>query len=280
MPDHIIAKVNNIRAKEKQGRTFRFLNRQAQPYEWTGLLEEDEAAPYPNLSAEPPGVELEHEEAKFTAITKEDEPDFWAFAVAALDNAGIDPDVRIPAANNYINNNAVQQGPAFIEADQDKIVYEITFDLPDAGLAPDQNTIPAGANEFGPNTHLSIKSSHHASPEQRQYQQQSCRSVVGHEPYDSYAPRIAFLQQGEICACRSGLDAAELMQMLKEERMHATTSSQMDLEPEVDCTQHIANPELMIKSEDKMKVWGYLIPVQPKARTEKIWRTGSDRSKG
>jgi hypothetical protein len=29
MPDHIIAKVNNIRAKEKQGKTFCFLNQQA-----------------------------------------------------------------------------------------------------------------------------------------------------------------------------------------------------------------------------------------------------------
>jgi hypothetical protein len=33
MPDHIIAKVNNIGAREKQGRTFRFLNQQVQPYE-------------------------------------------------------------------------------------------------------------------------------------------------------------------------------------------------------------------------------------------------------
>jgi hypothetical protein len=262
MPDCIIAKVNNIGAKEKQGRTFRFLNQQAQPYEWTdevpednlefqGLLEEEEAAPYPDLSAEPPGVELEHEEAKFTTITKEDKPDFWALATAALDNAGIDPNVRIQAASNHINNNADQQGLAFVEANQDKIVYEITFDLPGAGLAPRQNTIPAGADEFGSNTHLSIESSHHASPEQRRYPEQSCRSVVGHEPYDLYAPRIAFLQQGEIRACRSVLDAAELTRMLKEERMHATMSSQIDLELEVDCMQHIADPELMTKSRDK-----------------------------
>jgi hypothetical protein len=168
MPDRISAKVNNIGAKEKQGRTFRFLNQQVQPYEWTdevsednaefqGLLEEKEAVPYPDLSAEPPGVELEREEAKFTAITKEDEPDFRALAAAALGNAGIDPDMRIRAANNYIDNNAEQQGPAFIEANQDKIVYEITFDLPDSDLAPGQNTIPAGADEFGSNTHSSIK---------------------------------------------------------------------------------------------------------------------------
>jgi hypothetical protein len=47
--------------------------------------------------------------------------------------------------------------------------------------------------------------------------------------------------------------------MLKEERMHATTSSQMDLEPEVDCTQHIADPELMAESKNKIEVWGYLM---------------------
>jgi hypothetical protein len=196
MPDRIIAKVNNIGAKEKQGRTFRFLNRLVQPYEWTdevpeddaefqGLLEEEEATPYPNLSTEPPGVELEREEAKFTAITKEDEPSFWALAAAALDNARIDPYVRIRATNNYIDNDAEQRGPAFIEANQDRIVYEITFDLPDAGLAPGQNTIPDGADKFGSDTSSSIESSHHASPEQRQYPQQSCRSVDGHEPYDS-----------------------------------------------------------------------------------------------
>jgi hypothetical protein len=227
MLDRIIAKVNNIGAKEKQGRTFCFLNQQAQPYEWTdevpedyvefqGLLEEEEAAPYLNLSAEPPGVELERKEAKFTAITNEDKSDFWALAAAALNNAGIDPNVRIRAASNHIDNNANQQGPALVEASQDEIVYEIFFDLPDAGLAPRQNTIPAGANKFGSNTHLSIESLHHASPEQRQYPQQSCRSVVGHEPYDLYAPRVAFLQQGEIRARRSVLDAAELTQMSKE----------------------------------------------------------------
>jgi hypothetical protein len=47
--------------------------------------------------------------------------------------------------------------------------------------------------------------------------------------------------------------------MSNEERMHATTSSQMDLELEVDCTQHIADPELMTESEDKMKIWEYLM---------------------
>jgi hypothetical protein len=203
-------------------------------------------------------VELECEEADFNAITEEEEPDFRALAAAARDNAGIIPDVRIRAANNNISVNAKPQGPAIVEADQDKIVYEITFDLPDAGLAPGQNAVPAGAGKFGSKTHFSIASLHE-SPEQRQYPQRSCRSVVGHEPYDSYAPRITFLQQGEVRARRSVFHTMEFMQMSKEERMHATTSLQINLEPEVNCTQHITDPELVTESKDEMKVWGYLM---------------------
>jgi hypothetical protein len=51
----------------------------------------------------------------------------------------------------------------------------------------------------------------------------------------------------------------EFMQMSKEERMHATTSLQINSEPKVDCTQHITDPELVTESQDKMKVWGYLM---------------------
>jgi hypothetical protein len=179
-------------------------------------------------------------------------------AAAALNNAGIDPDVQIRAANNNIGVNAKPWGPAIVKADKDEIVYEITFDLPDADLEPGQNVVPAGADKFGSKTQSSIASSHE-SPEQWQYPQQSCRSVVGHEPYDSYPPRIAFLQQGEVRACRSVFHTMEFMQMLKEERMHATTSSQINSEPKVDCTQHTMDPELVTESKDKMKVWGYLM---------------------
>ncbi len=53
---------------------FWFLNQQAEPYEWTdevpeedlelqGLLTKEDTAPYPDISAEPPGVDLESEES-------------------------------------------------------------------------------------------------------------------------------------------------------------------------------------------------------------------------
>jgi hypothetical protein len=88
MPDRVIKQVNKIVEREGQGRTFRFLNQKKQAYEWTdevpeddddfqGLLEDEvEAAPYPDISAELPGVELDEEEREFQTILDEPEPDF------------------------------------------------------------------------------------------------------------------------------------------------------------------------------------------------------------
>jgi hypothetical protein len=57
------------------------------PYEWTdmvpkddhefqGLLEEEELAAYPNMSAELPRVELEYKDEDFQVVTNEPVPDF------------------------------------------------------------------------------------------------------------------------------------------------------------------------------------------------------------
>ena len=85
MPDSVIQRVNRIGEQEKQGRTFRFLNRRGEPYKWTdevlkddpdfqGLLDEsDDTAVYPDVSAELPGVELESEEQDFQTVTDEPE---------------------------------------------------------------------------------------------------------------------------------------------------------------------------------------------------------------
>ena len=88
MPDRVIKRVNKIGEREGQGQTFRFLNQQKQAYEWTdavpeddndsqGLLEDEaEVAPYPDISAELPGVELDEEEQEFQMILNKPEPDF------------------------------------------------------------------------------------------------------------------------------------------------------------------------------------------------------------
>ena len=71
MPDLVIRRVNAIGTSEGQGRAFRFLNRQSEPYKWMdevpeddpefqGLLDENEdTAVYTNISAELPGAALE-----------------------------------------------------------------------------------------------------------------------------------------------------------------------------------------------------------------------------
>ncbi len=160
MPDRIIKRINQIGAKEKQGRTFWFLNRKKEPYKWTdivpkddpefqGLLEDKgEMAAYPDISAKMPGVELKEEEHNFQVVTDNPEPDFAALAAAALDNAGIDPhnSNRLCAAQQLQQqqaaNPAPPTGPARIAANEDKIVYEITFDLPDAGLGTGMVVLP------------------------------------------------------------------------------------------------------------------------------------------
>ncbi len=104
MPDRVIKQVNKIGEREGQGQTFCFLNQKKQAYEWTdevpkdnndfqGLLEDEvEAAPYPDISAELQGVELDEEEREFQTILDETELDFRDMAAAALLNAGIDGD--------------------------------------------------------------------------------------------------------------------------------------------------------------------------------------------
>jgi hypothetical protein len=82
MPDRVIKRVNTMGLRKKQGQVFQFFNCRQEPYKWTdavpeddpefqGLLEGDEEAAYPDISAEPPGVELESEEADYAAVTDE-----------------------------------------------------------------------------------------------------------------------------------------------------------------------------------------------------------------
>ncbi len=88
MPDSIIKQVNEIGQCEGQGREFRLLNQQHEPFTWTnkvpeddpefqGLLEnEDEEEIYPNILAELPGVTLEDKEDTTHAVIEEEQPGF------------------------------------------------------------------------------------------------------------------------------------------------------------------------------------------------------------
>ena len=112
MPDSIIKRVNTIGQRERQGWDFRFLNRRKEPYEWTDTVPEDdpdfqglldEPAPYPYLSSDLPGMALEDDNVDLQVVTDEPEPDFAALVAAALDNAGINANERIQAAQREAN---------------------------------------------------------------------------------------------------------------------------------------------------------------------------------
>jgi hypothetical protein len=151
-----------------------------------GLLEEEgkQEAIYPNVTAELPGVPLEDDSKDNPAMVADKEPDFWGMAARALKNAGIDQDVRLCAAQDSPVAHVVpMEGPALINADEDKVMYELTFDLSDAGLQ--QSTIALGdVAVIKPDVPPppSDKAGEHCYP------LRSHRSVVGHQPCNQYAP--------------------------------------------------------------------------------------------
>ncbi len=82
-------------------------------------------------------------------------------------------------------------GPALIDANDDKIVYELMFDLPNAGLQPPD--APTGAAVVA--LDLPKVPTFGGNPDQPEdktpehcYLVRSCRSAVGRQPYDNYTP--------------------------------------------------------------------------------------------
>jgi hypothetical protein len=145
MPTRVIKRVDRIGAQEAQGQEFRILNWNKDAFTWTdkvpaddpafqGLLEEEEAV-YPDITAELPGVPLEEEVVDHQAVTDKDEPNFRVLAARALDNANINPAAHLRAAR-AAEAQPVAPGPTLIDANEDKIIYKLTFNLPDAGHTP------------------------------------------------------------------------------------------------------------------------------------------------
>ena len=73
----------------------------------------------------------------------------------ALDNAGINHEDMLWTAHNRVEHEHVPNlGPAIVDANNDKIVYKFTFDLPDAGLhgdnaVPPDDSVEAALNALG-----------------------------------------------------------------------------------------------------------------------------------
>ncbi len=162
------------------------------------LIKEEEVV-YLNITAELPEVPLEEEVVDHRAVKDKDELNFRVLVARALDNANINPAAHLRAAHTA-EAQPVAPGSALIDANEDKIIHNLTFDLPDAGLAPP--IAPDGvavvphnapdAHAFEPNPAEDTEPA-----TERRCLLQSCRSAIGHQPYDEYAPRTAFLQLGE-----------------------------------------------------------------------------------
>ena len=277
MPDRVIKRVNTIGLCERQGRDFRFLNRSKEPYEWTDEIPEDdpdfqglleEPAPYPDLSAELPGVLLDEEDVDLPVVTDDPEPDFAELAAAALENAGINARNRLQAAQQRPESTAEPTaaptaGPAFIDAGNNEIVYEITFDLPGAGLAELGGAGGVAAHHGGTPGGLAADATVHdlatetvdfltaADNTTRRYPTRLRRSVT------RYSPQTTFLQLGEVRAHRSVVDARKHTEATREERMHATTWTGTTTKQ--DDTEHIIDNQLVTESEDELKIWAYIM---------------------
>ncbi len=124
------------------------------------------------------------------AMVPDDKPDFLAIAARALKVAGIDQDAHLRAAQNApVAHMVPMEGPALINATEDKVIYELTFDLPNAGLQQ-----PATALRDAVIIELDVTPAPGDKAGVLRYPLRSRRSVVGHQPYDQYAPRMTFLQ--------------------------------------------------------------------------------------
>ncbi len=146
-------------------------------------------------------------------------------------------------------------GPAIVDANEDEIIYELTFDLPDVGLAQSDGPIvvPMNNSKVAPAPTV-------VAEEERHYPTRSCRSAVGRQSCDKFlAPRMTFLQLGEARVHRSVLEANRLARMSKEEQLLATTTDNVLECGMINEVDHEIDPEMVTNSKDEVEVWGYMI---------------------
>ncbi len=211
---------------------------------------------YPDISAELPGVALEEQERKFQTITEEPEPEFRDFADAALHNSGIDADKALRRAHL----GTARDGPAIIDAKDAEIVYELTFDLPNAGLPPavgDAAVVLGDDRNDNTAAVIPVDTTAKGAAAGRRYLTRARRSAVSIQPYDTYTPRTTFLQLGMVRAHRSVLEANRLARMTKEEQLLVTTTTTS--KPFVDDVTHRVDQAMCMTSEEELGVMAYLL---------------------
>jgi hypothetical protein len=103
---------------------------------------------HPDIMAELPGVMLDVKMDNTAAVVEDKEPDFRDLAAITLNNAGIDPQEQLQAAWTAAAAPIPLPGggPAIVDTKEDKIFYELTFELPDAGLAQSDGPVVVSMN--------------------------------------------------------------------------------------------------------------------------------------
>ena len=205
MPKAIINKVDNIGKKESQGKEFRFLNQNREPFDWTdeipdnggefqGLLEEE--APFPDISSKLSGVILEDELVGHTmALEEEYEPAFEAKAAVTLDNADIQVDEQLHADQTQVDTVPI------MVPQPHEIMYDVELgaDEPDEGL--EDPLIPPPIPDI--TGHIAGR-----------YPTRSRRSVLGNLSYDRY---LQLLQTSKILNDEEHEQESELITQYEDE---------------------------------------------------------------
>ena len=156
-----------------------------------------------------------------------------------------------------------------VEAEEDKVVYQITFDLPNAELG--MNAIPADKVGTGeapieiPDVPMNdatavahIPDVVPAAATGRRYPTQPCRSAVGNQPYDTFSPQMTFLQLGETRAHRSVLNAKQYAGMTRNKQLHASAALP-SIPHNVKDVEHMTDLEMTTKSKAEIIVWAYMM---------------------
>jgi hypothetical protein len=147
-------------------------------------------------------------------------------------------------------------GPQLVETYNDEIVYNIMINLPNNSLIP-ANDKPAPLPIVMQHDVALGAPTAAATEVKCQYPTRSCRSVLGMQPYDAYAPQVQLLQLGEVQAHRSALAAmteTKTSSAGDNEQMHATTSV-----PKINNTVHTANKKKTMTHIHEVAVWRYLM---------------------
>ncbi len=127
-------------------------------------------------------------------------------------------------------------------------MYKITFDMPVEGIIPAYDNM----------AELQDVETVDVPAETSCYPTRSCRSVVGDQPYDAYAPSVQFLQLGEVRVHRSALT------VINEQKLHSgeMVREQMPMTTatiKINNAEHVVDKELMTMHKHKIAVWGHLM---------------------